>query len=633
MVREAADGSDDSVVQELIRTPPLCEIFYLMQEYSTTFSNSESIRGHAQKERRGLTKSSETNRSGKAIAAIGVIIAGQALIGLVPVSAVFAQETPPPAAVPPATAPGTAPAPETAQQPLTLGQLINLALRSQPSLDQAQALRDASAQRVFQARSTYYPSVAPSYTYTNNYSFAPTNQFVPTFDPVTGVQNGGSFVTVSRGRIFDAKQADISASVRIYDNTREFSNRQARQNLRATIYGTFDTRQAVIANVANSYFQALQNEALVRVAESQVARTRNTLEVVQAQVEVGVAARKDTFQAEADYQNAQVSLLQAQNNTQIAQAQLRNAIGIIGTNASSASGGSIGNGTRLPLAEVPAPTSNTPLTVDITAAAPAAAASVAAPSQGGSPIAQERPSLSLTGDGGAAIGQLLTVAYTTRPDVLQAQQSLEATKTSVRLRQVNAGLQFSADLGAGYQVIPTAGNNRQINVSATYPLFDGGLVRSQVREAQAGVRSSEAQLETLKQQIAVDIEQSFRSLALARASLPAALAAQQAAQINYDAALESRREGVGSIVEVITAQTALVQAQTNYVQAIYTFYGADAALARAIGQAERIGVNTPTSNTAPETTAPGAPATPAPTTPAPAAPPAPTTPEGNSGTP
>ncbi len=602
-----------------------------MQKYSVYFGMNRASNPQTASE---FTQRVDSGSRGKVITAISLAAAGQVLLGLAPVSSAQAQDAPP---VNSPTAASAITAPTTAPEPFTLGSLIALALRSQPSLAQAQALRDASAQRVIQGRSSYFPTVAPNYTYTNNYSFTPTSQFVPTFDPVTGVQNGGSYVTLSRGRIFNSKQADISASYRLFDNTREFSNRQTRQNLRATTYGTLDTRQSVIANVANGYFQALRNEALVRVAESQVERARNTLAVIQAQVEVGVAARKDTLQADADYQNAQVSLLQAQNNTQIAQAQLRNAIGIIGNNPAAGTGIGLGTGTRLPLAEVPPPTSETPLTADITTAAPAAAASVAAPTQGGSPIAQERPSLSLTGDGTEAIGQLLSVAYRTRPDVLQAQQSLEVSKTSVRLRQVNAGLQLSADVGVGYQITPTVGNNRQVNIAATYPLFDGGLVRSQVREAQAGVRSTEAQLDTLKQQVAVEIEQSFRSLALARASLPAALAAQQAAQTNYDAALESRREGVGSLVDVITAQTSLVQAQTNYVQAIYTFYGADAALARAIGQADRIGVNTPTATAAPEsTTVPAAPATPVPASvpvPAPTTPARPATPEGKSGTP
>ena len=96
------------------------------------------------------------------------------------------------------------------------------------------------------------------------------------------------------------------------------------------------------------------------------------------------------------------------------------------------------------------------------------------------------------------------------------------------------------------------------------------------------------QLESLRQQVAVNVEQTYRQVALARASVPAAEAAQQAAQINFEAATESRREGVGDIIDVITAQTLLVQAQTNFVQAVYDFYVADAQLARAVGQAERL---------------------------------------------
>jgi outer membrane protein TolC len=40
---------------------------------------------------------------------------------------------------------------------------------------------------------------------------------------------------------------------------------------------------------------------------------------------------------------------------------------------------------------------------------------------------------------------------------------------------------------------------------------------------------------------------------------------------------------------VITAQTSLVQAEINNVQALYNFYTNDARLTRALGQADRIG--------------------------------------------
>jgi outer membrane protein len=192
------------------------------------------------------------------------------------------------------------------------------------------------------------------------------------------------------------------------------------------------------------------------------------------------------------------------------------------------------------------------------------------------------------------INQLSEVAYQTRPDIAQARQNLEATQTTSSLARVQTGVQVTADYSASHQFDPNYYNNsnnqdRLFSVNVTYPLFDGGFVRSQFRADQAAARAAEAQLTSLRQQVAVEVEQAYRTLAQARAALPAVAAAQQAAQVNYDAAIASRREGVGSIVDVITAQTSLVQAQVNYVQAVYTFYTADAALARAIGQTDHIG--------------------------------------------
>ncbi len=158
----------------------------------------------------------------------------------------------------------------------------------------------------------------------------------------------------------------------------------------------------------------------------------------------------------------------------------------------------------------------------------------------------------------------------------------------MRLARINSGVLITSDTALGYQFSPDSGNNREITAQVSYPLFDAGQARAQVRASEAALRASEARLQSLRQQVAVEVEQSYRLLSEARARIPAAEAAQRAAQINYDAAIESRREGVGTVVEVINAQTQLVQAQTNYVQATYDFFSADAQLARAVGQADRI---------------------------------------------
>jgi outer membrane protein len=440
---------------------------------------------------------------------------------------------------------------------------IGLALRLQPTVSQAQANREATEQRLVAQQSDYYPRVQPTYTYINRYTSGQVTQFI-----------GGVPVVVSSGRTSENKQLDASASYTIFDSfNREFSNKQARQSLRGAKFNEENTRQSVIADVANNYFNSLRTAALVTVSESQVARAENTLAVIQAQVEAGVSARREVFQAQADLLNAQVSLLQARNNAAVAQAQLKQSIGLVG-------------GEQLTIADVAAPTEATPVTA-LNATTPTTTSDI------------------------ETVNSLSDIAFQSRPDIARSQKDLEVNQTGVDLARINNGLQANLSVSDGYQFTPTGNNrfpnsqNRQVNLNISYPLFDGGLTRAQVRQAQANVRNTEASLIQLRQSVAVEVEQAWRTLTQARAAIPAAQSAQTAAQINYDAAVESRREGVGSIVEVIQAQTQLVQAQTQLVQTTYDFYSADARLARAVGFADRIaGIGRVANATAPAGTPP-----------------------------
>lgn len=437
--------------------------------------------------------------------------------------------------------------------PLSLPQAIDLALQLQPNVASAVATRERTEQQERGAVARYFPNITPTYTYLNQYSFGTVNQFI----------GNGVVVPVQSGRSSTNKQLQVGLSFRLYDSgLRDLNARSARQSVHAQEYAEQSARQLVIFTVADTYFTVLRNDALVKVSQAQVERAKNTLDVIQAQVEAGVAAKKDIFQAQADYLTAQVNLVSAQNDAAVAQANLKNALGLVG-------------GEPLNLAPITLPNAQTPAVTTVPGVDPSAFQSPA-------------PANDVK-----TLNTLMEAAFRARPDVAQSEKGVELSKTAVRQNQVSAGLIVNADVSANEQFEPThfdsnIGRNRQFNLSVSYPLFDGGFVRSQVRASQAGVRVSEAQLVALKQQVAVEVEQAYRNLLQSRAAIPAAEAAQAAAQINYNAALESRKEGAGSIIEVITAQTSLVQAQTNYVQAVYSFYAADARLARAVGQAERI---------------------------------------------
>jgi outer membrane protein TolC len=301
----------------------------------------------------------------------------------------------------------------------------------------------------------------------------------------------------------------------------------------------------------------------VRVSEAQVARAQNTLDVVRAQVEAGVSPRKDNAAGRGRSAHRPVQLLQARNNADLPRRSSRTASGWSGDG-------------RLTLADVPAPTAATPAT-----------ATLAVAGGGGSAAASSAQNASASA-GDVDIADYTALAYRARPDIARSLANVDINRASVGLARINSGVLVTSDTALGYQFSPNTGNNREITAQVSYPLFDAGLARAQVRGSEAAVRASELRLESLRQQVAVEVEQAYRLLTEARARVPAAELAQRAAQLNYEAALESRREGVGSIIDVIQAQTLLVQAETNYVQAIYDFYGADARLARAVGQADRI---------------------------------------------
>lgn len=440
-------------------------------------------------------------------------------------------------------------APGQSASPLTLSKAVSTALANQPQVAAATATREVSEQRLKQTNSRFLPTVTPTYNYQNQYTFGKQTVFL----------GGGVVTELPSGRTTTTRQEQVSLSYRVFDSgARSLAATQGRQNVLASELGEANTRQTVIGSVSDAYFSVLRSEALVRVSEAQVDRAGKTFEQIRFQaMEVGVTAKKDILQAEADFLNAKVNLLQAKNNADLAYSQLRNAMGIPGSG-------------RFVLADVAPPTLTTPIT---------------AKAEG---ITPDTPDT-------VAIPKLISLAQSSRPDLHQAQINAAASATGIKISEINTKPLMNVDLSATYQFDaandPTRqlGNNRSVVASITYPLFDGGASRAGVHASEATLRAQEAQVQNQVQQISLDVETAWRNLVQARATVPATEAALSAARKNYEAASESLKLGAGSTVEVITAQTALVQAETNYVQAIYNFYTADARLARALGQADRIG--------------------------------------------
>jgi len=182
-----------------------------------------------------------------------------------------------------------------------------------------------------------------------------------------------------------------------------------------------------------------------------------------------------------------------------------------------------------------------------------------------------------------SVADYLQSAFNKRLDIKSQTASIDANKHQVKVAQINAGPVVEADITEGYRLDPSPGENRNFTTSFTYPLFDAGLTRAQVKQARATLDQSKSQLLLTKENIQSDVEQTFLLREEARLRITATDTALKAARLNYEAATTALREGAGTIIDVIPAQTLLVTAETNAVQAIFDFYTNDARLKRALG--------------------------------------------------
>lgn len=286
--------------------------------------------------------------------------------------------------------------------------------------------------------------------------------------------------------------------------------------------------------VATAFFNVLVSERLTTVREAQLAQAQQQLALAQAQVKAGVAAQADVIQAQATVAQAQVNVLLARSQIATSKAGLQAAIG---TDAAA----------PVEVQEPPAP----PLTIPVTADA------------------------------------AIQAAVTNRAEVAKAQAAVQSDQAAVALARVNAGPQLSVGVGTTYTPVSTSPvlvNSATYGLTATIalPLYNVGA-QAGIDQAQANLRSAQAQLDATVVSVRQDAYQSYLTALQDAQTITATQAAQAAADAALAVAEGQYRAGVGTIVSVTTAQANAAQAEVNAVNAVYTYETALATLRHAQG--------------------------------------------------
>jgi len=123
-----------------------------------------------------------------------------------------------------------------------------------------------------------------------------------------------------------------------------------------------------------------------------------------------------------------------------------------------------------------------------------------------------------------------------------------------------------------------------IGIVADYAIFDGGRITAQIREQEARLASAQENLRKLELQIRLDVETALLNVDSARQRVRDTQKAIEQSEESFRIESQKYDLGKGSITDVLDAQGAMLDAQTNYYRALAEYNIALAQLGLATGE-------------------------------------------------
>ncbi len=405
-------------------------------------------------------------------------------------------------------------------QKITLKEAIELVGRTQRDIIQARIAVEKARGVVQEAEAAKNPTVSGNVTYNLNDS-AQTR--------LSNIANNLRSSTISQ-----PLQGTVGVQYTLFDSGVNDTNiRIAVQTLRTAEADLNRVSQVAYLNVATAYYGLQNADGTVTIYEKQVENNERSLKDTQARERAGVGTKFDVLQSEVQLANARQDLLNAKVNQANARRELA----------------------RL-LSYVP--------TLDI------AAADEIQPVE-----PWDKP-----------IEETILLAMRNRSELDVRRLEREIARERANLSISRTGPQVS--LFANYNLADdfnTAGGfamGYQLGARVDFTIFDGGRAQAQVRQFKADQALAESRFEQDARQARFDVESSYNTMIGRRQQIETAEKGLKQAE---DALRLSRLRlsaGVGTQLEVISAENDLTRARVNRLQAITGYNQARANLERAI---------------------------------------------------
>lgn len=333
---------------------------------------------------------------------------------------------------------------------------------------------------------------------------------------------------------FPTRSLDLRVTQPLYRGGRtESQTRQAVNTVQATRAQTLGIETTVFQAVAQAYLDVVRDQTLVEVARNNEAVLRRQLEATRDRFRVGEVTRTDVAQAESSLAQATAQRIQAEGNLETSRANYARAVGH-------------------PPGRLVQP--------------------------------RERPALPATRE------EALSLAAHANPNVISASFTELAARDNVDVvrGQLLPQINLVGDLNRTYAPSINLQGSRQDSASAqlqlTMPLYEGGAIYSQTRQAEQTVGQRRSQVDDARRAAVQLATQSWETLQATRASITSFSSAVRAAQIALEGTQQEALVGSRTVLDVLIAQQQLFTTQSQLVTAQHDAALAEFSLAAAIGR-------------------------------------------------
>ena len=421
-----------------------------------------------------------------------------------------------------AASPLAAQSPDSTRPTVTLEEAIALSLRTQPGVIQAQAAVNNASARVRSAKGAWLPSLDLSATGNQNYSGVPSR-----VDPNTGLAVGSSSGSIN---------TSLRSSITLFDGfQRSADSKSARASETAADASLVNARYQQRLTTTNQFLDARAAAELVSVRQASVNRAEEQLKVSINKLNAGSATRSDSLRSRVTLGTAQLQLIQAQASLATAEAGLARLIGVTGRVA-AADDSSFSHVMTTPL-------DTAALRTEAEAASPQVQAAQASAAAARAGITSARsgywPTLSLSG---------------------------------------NLGLSGSSSRDYSFY------DSRGASLSLSWPIFNRFQREESINSAENASLTAEAQAADAARQVSANLTSQLATLDAARTQIEITQVSVRAAEEDLRVQQERYRLGASTIVDILTSQEALDQAEVDAVNARFSYLRAKAQIEALIGR-------------------------------------------------